>query len=474
MPKVDELKGEALKKYLANKFTKNLDDLDDVDTTTPPTDGQLLGYEATSSQWKPKTVIVPSAINDLSDVDTSLAQNGQALLYEAGTNQWKPGTVTFAANLPIVSIASFPAGPKNRAWQGVGTDGTYIYVATDNSETAQENIISVFDMEGRLLSEKRNAYTGTDSGGRFMSFGDCTVINNKLYCTAYNYNSGGPSPFESKVVVFDLYPTLTQTAEYSIGSGVAECVDGYLGDFWVSYHDQMAIKRFNSSFTLQNTYTLSQPIGADGGYQGIIWRDGFLYCNMHGPNNYGQTFTGKIDKYEWTGNGFTFVKSITPPTYGSTQGIAYSNGRYFFNDRSANAVVITNSIETGKLRPLIQTESAYKIITPTLENGWVAFDTNRTARFWKDQFGIVSLEGMVKSGAINAAAFTLPPGYRPRYDLNFAGISNDAFYRLNIVGNVTANAGWEGYVTPKSGSNIWVSFDGISFQADPTDTTFAL
>ena len=51
---------------------------------------------------------------------------------------------------------------------------------------------------------------------------------------------------------------------------------------------------------------------------------------------------------------------------------------------------------------------------PPFQNSWVAFgSTFAPPRFYKDATGCVVLEGLAKSGTLNAAMFTLPVGYRP-------------------------------------------------------------
>lgn len=57
--------------------------------------------------------------------------------------------------------------------------------------------------------------------------------------------------------------------------------------------------------------------------------------------------------------------------------------------------------------------------TPTTvsvySNSWVAGPSNGTAKYWKDRFGVVHLEGGISGGTIGSTtqAFTLPSGYRP-------------------------------------------------------------
>ena len=97
-------------------------------------------------------------------------------------------------------------------------------------------------------------------------------------------------------------------------------------------------------------------------------------------------------------------------------------------------------------------------ITPTLLNSWEAFDASRTAQYRKETTGVVRLKGMVKSGTIGQAIFTLPVGYRPSVSTNISTTS------LNLFGAI--NIGIDGLVTPAVGNNAWVSLSSITFTPD--------
>lgn len=127
-------------------------------------------------------------------------------------------------------------------------------------------------------------------------------------------------------------------------------------------------------------------------------------------------------------------------------------------------------------RPLIKieypglTDNAYawlldifgprKLYTVTaFTNSWVNYGSGYTsAAYWKDPFGMVHIEGLIKSGSVGSAAFTLPLGYRPATNLVFGVESNGAHGRLDV--------NTSGTVVPSSPSNnAWVQLDGINFYA---------
>lgn len=95
---------------------------------------------------------------------------------------------------------------------------------------------------------------------------------------------------------------------------------------------------------------------------------------------------------------------------------------------------------------------------PAFEHSWVNYDAGwQVAGFWRDPFGFVHLRGLIKSGTVGSAAFTLPPGYRPTLSEAFIGISNSGAGRLDVLA--------DGSVTPQSpATNGYVSLSGIKFR----------
>lgn len=95
---------------------------------------------------------------------------------------------------------------------------------------------------------------------------------------------------------------------------------------------------------------------------------------------------------------------------------------------------------------------------PAFENAWVNHLAGyRTAAFYKDQFGVVYLKGLVKNGVIGSKIFTLPLGFRPVQDqVLHATVSNSAIGRVDI--------GTDGGVYPQLGNNAWFSLEGVSFR----------
>lgn len=103
-------------------------------------------------------------------------------------------------------------------------------------------------------------------------------------------------------------------------------------------------------------------------------------------------------------------------------------------------------------------------VVPALGNSWVSFDSGVTYAVpqWRLQAGLVTMAGVMKSGTVAAAVFTLPAGARPGKTTGFITASNTATCRIDITaaGVVTVGA----YQT--GGSNVSVFLSGVQFYAE--------
>lgn len=95
---------------------------------------------------------------------------------------------------------------------------------------------------------------------------------------------------------------------------------------------------------------------------------------------------------------------------------------------------------------------------PAFTNSWTNFGAGwQAAQFWRDPLGWVHLRGIIKSGVVGSAAFTLPPGYRPIGNETYVVRSNGTTGGLDVLA--------DGTVTPQSPSNnTYVSLSGIQFR----------
>ena len=107
---------------------------------------------------------------------------------------------------------------------------------------------------------------------------------------------------------------------------------------------------------------------------------------------------------------------------------------------------------------------------PDFEGGWGSFQI--PAGFYKDPFGVVHLSGAVRcvpdgqdtcTPSVSEVIFSLPNGYRPSVNHEFAVDSNLAFGEVVIGGGFFGG----GRVVVQAGATqAYVALDGISFRAD--------
>lgn len=92
-----------------------------------------------------------------------------------------------------------------------------------------------------------------------------------------------------------------------------------------------------------------------------------------------------------------------------------------------------------------------------MSNSWLPYDFNSNLQpgYRKNVFGFVQLEGVAKSGTINATMFTLPSDYRPPYNHLLVAVANSAVARTTI--------GYDGQVIPTIGNNAYYSLQTMGF-----------
>lgn len=98
---------------------------------------------------------------------------------------------------------------------------------------------------------------------------------------------------------------------------------------------------------------------------------------------------------------------------------------------------------------------------PAFQNGWVQYSWDHPQiSFYKDNYGIVHLKGLTKSGTANTIIYTLPVGYRPKENMHLIiqGNQTDPVCTAHVYAN--------GDVKERTGDNVWMTLDGISFKAD--------
>ena len=93
-----------------------------------------------------------------------------------------------------------------------------------------------------------------------------------------------------------------------------------------------------------------------------------------------------------------------------------------------------------------------------LQNSWISYGVDYSApQYTKSSDGMVSLHGLIKSGT-GATIANLPIGYRPAGRVLYSAVANGVYSRVDID--------TDGNIYQISGTNNWLSLDGINFYAN--------
>lgn len=194
--------------------------------------------------------------------------------------------------------------------QGVATDGTYFYTTAgdDNKHLYKFN-------SSWVLQNSHDCSADWPAG--------CTQVNNifykdgKLYLGACDYPDATP---EGWIMIYNAND-LSYDAVHSVGAIECEGCTYYDGYWWVIRGDQGQVKKYNTSWVHQTDYNLTHVSGGNSlycpGYQGIMWKDDFIYVTTHK----GCTPTERCDAYYFDGTNFKLVKRMDPPTIYCSQGL---------------------------------------------------------------------------------------------------------------------------------------------------------
>lgn len=134
------------------------------------------------------------------------------------------------------------------------------------------------------------------------------------------------------------------------------------------------------------------------------------------------------------------------------------------------SVTIDDLIVAGSVNVKGTTNFNRKLITvgaanaAPFTNSWSNFLGGfAPAAYWKDENGIVSLEGTIHSGTLGVAAFVLPPGFRPDQSRLYPAYSNAVLGLVQVT-----SAGQVQPLATGTASNASYSLDAIRFRTGKT------
>jgi Concanavalin A-like lectin/glucanases superfamily/Glutamine cyclotransferase len=218
------------------------------------------------------------------------------------------------AQLPSFRVpvfdSRFTASGANDA-QGVATDGTHVWFS--NSTTLYK-----YTTAGSLVISR--VVTGDNPTDKAQINGVC-YRGGKLYVSAAKFVGGVGT---SWIVEYDPDTLTYLTHRQLVGDHFSEGIAWYNGDWWVVFHANMYVRRYDANWVQRGSYALGFSItgssggyGAGTGYDGITWFGDYLLCNVH------EIYDQKVlDVYAWNGSGLDQVARLVRPTAAATQGIA--------------------------------------------------------------------------------------------------------------------------------------------------------
>lgn len=206
--------------------------------------------------------------------------------------------------------------------QGVAFDGTNYYTTAGSSADASVNThLRKWTRSGDTYTLVTDRDTSGDWPAGMAQINSISVYGGYLWVGGNNYNT---TPKSGWVLKFD--PSdLSHVATYSVGANWTEggCwLDVGDGDeFWAIFHDTSAVRRYDNTFTLVDSYDCEYRTGVTANlYQGLAVIPGTKQC-------IGMVHEGAsplvADVYLFTRSGPYPVCQITPPTSECTQGVAF-------------------------------------------------------------------------------------------------------------------------------------------------------
>ena len=168
--------------------------------------------------------------------------------------------------------------------------------------------------------------------------------------------------------------------------------------------------------------------------------------------------------YRWSGSTYIYITSGAVNSVAGKTGVVILNKSDVGLSNADNTSDANKPISTAQQTALDlkanKSQSAWIAVSSFL-NSWANYGTTpggySDASYFKDEFGIVHLRGLVKNGTVGSVAFNLPTGFRPEFIKVYSASSGGAYATLRVNPN--------GDVVPYTGANTYFSLDGVKFKA---------
>jgi len=253
--------------------------------------------------------------------------------------------------------------------EGVATDGIYLY--TSNTHRLYKR-----KMDGELISSRDNRklegtpmaqinsihiydgklYLGSSTWDTEPKLGYIKVFDpghgkiQALLCEQKKNPTDVTDPKPEFSAIYHYVDVLSYIEEHRVLDYWCDGCAYHDGYFWVVYSDYRYVSKYDINWNHIADYQLTYSVTGVAsiiGYQGIAWKGDDIFCPIHEF----ATPSPCVDRYHWTGSGFSEVARVAAPAQ-ATQGICYlaSNDRFYIAQRNhpvvgQYSVTITELIE---------------------------------------------------------------------------------------------------------------------------------
>ena len=206
--------------------------------------------------------------------------------------------------------------------QGVASDGTHIYVTGDDTSDTR---LAKYNLTGSKIAEDT---TAASKGTTMTQVNSIEVYDSKLYVGSNNFSGAIKRGY---IKVFNC-SDLAYVEEHRVLDHWCEGCSYYDSAFWVVYTDYPYVSKYNMSWghvaDYELTWSLTGAADACGGYQGITWKDDYIFVNNHGNCN-----PKYVDVYRWNGGGFSKIIRMERTDSHDTQGLFWDGTHMWFTER---------------------------------------------------------------------------------------------------------------------------------------------
>ena len=220
--------------YVPQVNNSRIADAADV-TLTSVSNGQILAYDAVTSTWKNQANTATSSLDGLTDVTITSASNGQALVYNSSTSQWVNQAIAVSSDLNGLTDVTISTVADNQILRYDSSTSQWKNEAIGVNSLDDVVISSIADGQALIYESATGKWKNqTLSGGGALALDGLTNVNatSPSNGDVISYDSatstwvtGAPATGASSV------STLTDVSITSLADGQALIYNASTGDW---------------------------------------------------------------------------------------------------------------------------------------------------------------------------------------------------------------------------------------------------